>query len=221
MKSFFTKFSFSLFVLFLASNLAAKEITLYEQANDSSPATGKVDLSIGVIPIFTPKDSTWMKVADPRNGNVGWVKTNEIYEGGVPASVTFTQKITSDGKGQPHSYQIIEFGNQKNLNSQQVHDMMQKLQMQQQMMQRSMQKAVQDMIKSMNDLYHEEGSMFDYPHLPFVMPILVVPAKAPPKKENELPQAVKLLKLPSKITPPQPKSSNKEKTSAKKVSNGS
>ncbi len=76
----------------------ASSINLHEAPNDTSKVTGTVDLSAGIIPIYTPENSQWIKVADPRNGNTGWVKNSELKDSHGNA-ITFSQHV-SEGKGQ-------------------------------------------------------------------------------------------------------------------------
>jgi SH3-like domain-containing protein len=78
----------------------AKDINLYDQPDEKAKVIGTVDLSAGIIPILTPKEGSWIKVADPRNGNVGWIKSNEMNaDGGNPSAVTFTQRVINNGSG--------------------------------------------------------------------------------------------------------------------------
>lgn len=74
----------------------ANTINLHDQPMDQSKITGTVDLSTGIIPIYTPKDSQWTKVADPRNGNTGWIKNSELKDskGNI---ITFSQNVTDNG----------------------------------------------------------------------------------------------------------------------------
>lgn len=74
-------------------------VNLREQPTDLSKIIGTADLSAGVIPIYSPRNSQWIKIADPSNGNTGWIKSSELKDskGNV---ITFKQQISSGGSGQ-------------------------------------------------------------------------------------------------------------------------
>lgn len=160
-----------LLTLGYGSAALAKDINLYEQPQDKAKVVGTVDLTTGIIPIFTPEKGDWMKVGDPRNGNVGWVKSSELNNGGN-ATFTFTQKIMNDGKG-PQTYQVIQYGKPQKISGEQVQSMIQKMQTRQQAVQQDMQNAIQNMVKDMNTLYQQTwGSMGG---MPVIMPIVIMP----------------------------------------------
>jgi hypothetical protein len=155
----------------LSTAAMAKEVTMYDQPSVGSKVVGKADLAIGIIPIYTPKSSDWVKIADPRNGNVGWVKYSDMN---MPhTSFSFTQRYMSDdksgGKG-PITYQVI-YGEPPKLSAEQLQTL-QRMQSQQQMMQKSMQKLVQDMMKNANEMHQIVPGM----GAPMLVPVIVVPA---------------------------------------------
>lgn len=149
--------------LLLISNIAAAQsITLYEQPNQTSKVVGTADLATGIIPIFTPEtNKDWIKVADPRNGNVGWIKSSDIKDAkGSESSVTFTQKIINDGKPNNNTFHIIQFGNAPKLTNEQAQQMMQKFRTEQQQIQDSLQgamKNINELIKREWDLWNSQG----------------------------------------------------------------
>lgn len=176
---------------FLFSGIAnADEINLYDQPTTNAKAVGKVDLSKGIIPIFTSSDGTWMKVGDPRNGFVGWAKASDVKKGSANSSVfTFTQKIMNNGKN-ANSYQYIELGNAPSLTPEQA----EKFQRQQQTFQQAIQKNVQELIKDMHSIFQwqmpKEADM-----QPIPMPIVVFPIQ----QQNHTP-AVKQA-VPATVAP--------------------
>ncbi len=151
----------------------AKEIPLLQDPKSGSPTTGTADLSYGVIPIFTSKDGNWVKIGDPRNGNVGWVKSSEL-SGNDSTSVIFSHSISTGGKNT--NYQVFQFGTPSKLTPDQT-KALQKLEEQQAAARNALQKAWQDMMNS----WSMPG--------PILMPIIVVPqqspTQAPAKAPNE------------------------------------
>jgi hypothetical protein len=152
-----TIFTFLLLFLF-ASLTYAKEVNLYDQPKADAKVVATVDLAAGIIPIFTPKNSDWIKVADPKNGNVGWMKSSDMNNGSVSQStVTITQ---SDGKN-PATYQVIQLGQPQTLTPEQQ-AMAKKIQAQQEAIYQSLQKSMQNMINAFKDF-------------PVLMPVIVSP----------------------------------------------
>lgn len=153
------KYLFLILLIFFQTALA-KDINLYEQPKSDAKIVGSVDSEIGIIPIFTPKDVDWIKVGDPRNGNVGWVKKSDM--GGLNINLNI---IKTGKNGQ--SYQAIQYGGTQ-VNPQQLIDTMQQLQQQQ----NAMQNLINDMQKNMPK---------NWMNVPMIMPVLVVPEKNLPK----------------------------------------
>jgi hypothetical protein len=157
------KWLLTAFTLIFASVSSAKMLTLYDQPKTDAKTVSTIDSEAGIIPIFSPKNSEWIKVADPKNGNVGWIKSAELTAGNE-SGFSFSQKFISNGKG-PQSY-IIQFGTPKMLSPEESQAFAKRLQEQTQAIQKQTQKMMQDMYKNMDAL--------DMPY-PVVMPIIVMP----------------------------------------------
>lgn len=160
--------------LIISSTVFAKEINLYDQPQDGAKAIGKVDLIVGVIPIFTSKDEKWMKVGDPRNGNVGWIKSNDVSDGG-DASISYTQRVINTGKG-PTTYQLMQFGKPDNMTPEQSKAMMEQMQKQQEL-QKNVEKTIQSIVENVNTLYQQQKATSG--NAPMVMPIVILPGQKP------------------------------------------
>jgi hypothetical protein len=170
----FTVFS----LLSLNTLVFAKEINIYEQPKLDSKIVAKVDLAAGIIPIFAPKNSEWMKIADPKNGNVGWIQSSELKDAGA-ASYTFTQQVI-DGK--PETQQFIQYGAQpEKLNAEQE-KIMKNMQEQQQLIQQSLQKAYLEMMNAMQRLYQYNSGLVT--PTPMVTPMMKL---TPPAQKNATP----------------------------------
>lgn len=150
----------------LSVNVFAKTINLYEQPKTDAKVVSSVDLSAGIIPIYTPKEGKWVKVADPRNGNVGWVQSSDLSSG-ASSTFSFTQSI-SNGDKAPITYKFIQFGEPAQLTKEQKQDMMKEVQTQQKAIQQSIQTMMQEMDQQFNSHFHMM-------HEPFIMPVVVVP----------------------------------------------
>lgn len=161
---------------FLLTSFAfAKNIDLYDQPKKDAKIVGKIDTETGIIPIFTPKDTNWVKVADPRNGNVGWIQSNELNSTGN-TSFTFTQSIVNNGS--PTQNYMIQFGSPQKLTPEEAQAMFKKMEIRQQAIQKDMQDMMNTMFKN---------TQMTTP-MPVFVPVIMVPTQqsAAPKKAAEV-----------------------------------
>lgn len=143
MKKFFCyrhliSIGFAFIFLAVAPIVIAKTINLYEQPKADSKVVGNIDSSAGIVSIFTTSDGNWIKVGDPRNGNTGWIKSTDLSN----KNFNFNLIKTSDGM---HQYQVIQYGNTKPLNPEQVSNAIKQMELRQQIIQKDMQRMMQDM----------------------------------------------------------------------------
>lgn len=139
---------FFIFTLLLSGlNLAyGKIINLYDKPEINAKIVGTIDPAKGITVIFTPKNGAYMKVADPSNGNVGWIKHDDIKNGD---QVTFTHSIIQDGQG-AHSYQFVEYGSTAGAGAQAYPPQSQPQQMTPEQMKQI--KAIQDQTQAIQNL---------------------------------------------------------------------
>ena len=136
--------------LIFASLCFAKTINLYDQPKADAKVIGTVDSDKGIIPIFTPKEGQWIKVGNPSNGNVGWVKMSDLNAPpGAMTEFTFMQHMLNGDKNQQLTPEQIK-----------------QMQLQQQQIQESMKKMMQDMFKDMgnviNPIFDKENTKFSH-----------------------------------------------------------
>lgn len=131
-------------MLGISSVAMAKVVNLYDQPKVDSKVITTVETKNGVIVIYTPKDTEWVKVADPKNGNVGWVKSADL--GGVGMHVNVMQ--TGDGGT---GYQVIQYSGPTVLTKEQIATMTKQMQMRQQMIQQDMNKMVTDIYNNIRE----------------------------------------------------------------------
>lgn len=126
-----------------SSVVFAAEINLYAQPASDAKAVGKIDLTAGVIPIISSPDKVWVKVGDPRNGNVGWIKSSELSaQGGSSAGFSFTQEITNNGQsiGSP----LLKVGAPSSLTPEQK-ELIHKMDVQRKAVQQNIQNIMKDL----------------------------------------------------------------------------
>jgi hypothetical protein len=172
----------TLFALLLSNLSIAKTINLYDQPKDNAKIIGPIDTAEGMVPIFTPKDGDWMKVGNPKNGDVGWIKAKELSseDGSIATSLSITQETINTDKG-PKSYQIVKFGTPKPLTAEQNTAIIKQAQLRQLQLQASIQKMMQSFYKEMNDYYKSNPSVTVDPfnNFPMLMPVIVFPVAEP------------------------------------------
>jgi hypothetical protein len=147
----------------------ANAINLYDEPKDNSKVVGTIDLATGIMPIFTPANSSWTKVADPRNGNTGWVKNSELKDS-KGNSISFSQRVTDNGNG-GQSVQV-QYGSPA-MTPQQTQKMEMLLQQQQKAAQESvakMQEHVGQLMNQLKDVYSTQMQMMQKMGLPAVPP---------------------------------------------------
>lgn len=204
-KSIFSKLCIGLFISASCySHAFAAEVVLYEQPAANAKQVGKVDLSTGVIPIYTPEKSDWIKVADPRNGNVGWVKSSDVSStnhGGI----VFTQKIINNGQG-AKTYQFMEYANPMGRIQfkKPSPEAIKKWEARQRLMQQEMNHSMHEMMRNMNNLYRQQWEILNSSGFPMVEPIVVIPAPTTqPAPRSPYPTQGKEAKAPRSGEPAQ------------------
>lgn len=151
------------------TNAFAKVLNLYAEPKDNAKIVATIDSGLGIITIFTPKESEWIKVADPKNGNVGWIKSQDLNGG-----TQFSFKIMTKGDNNA-GYQIIE-SNMTPYQTTQLKGFIKEMRERQQKLQKDMQKLMDEMTADFNK---------NWMNFPMIMPVIVVPEKTtPPFKSN-------------------------------------
>lgn len=148
-----------------SASVFAKTINLYSEPKMDSKVTGAVNTENGVTIVYTPKSGEWIKIANPANGDVGWVKSSDLGGSG------YNMRVISTGDG-THSYSVYQVGgNAGQYNQQQMDKEMQQFEKQQRLMQ-----------MQMNQMVNE---MFNFPH-PLFVPVVIMPVTS---KEQKTPVA--------------------------------
>src|SRR5579885_1804616 len=151
----------------LTSTVFAKSLNLLDQPQQNAKVVASVDLSDGIIPIYSPKDGKWIKIADPKNGNVGWVKTSDLENAGS----TFSEFSFSEGPSNAKTYHVIQYGEPaRKLTPEQARAIVKEQEARYQAMQRSM----VSMMHEMNHMFEDEWMMS---HPPMFMPVVFVPVQ--------------------------------------------
>lgn len=138
MKRLLTSAIFAIFIL-LSVTTFAKTINLYSEPKTDSKTTGTVNTAKGVTIVYTPKSGEWIKVANPENGDVGWVKSGDL------GSDSYKMRITTSSDGS-RNYSIYQFGSGNNqYNQQQIEMQMRQFEHQRRLMRMQMAQMFSDL----------------------------------------------------------------------------
>lgn len=178
---FFLTLSISLFV-FNAYAEANKPVaaptptslSLYQQPDTKSPVVGSIPANQPIMPIFT--QGQWTKIADPSNGNVGWVSNDTLKQQGIPYTKIITQSL--NGPNQTGS-KTVEYMGPVPVNEQQMSEAMKKWQTQRNQIQSRFNQILQQNIKALDALSKEiQDPDFQFPMvIPVLQPVVVMPNK--------------------------------------------
>lgn len=93
--SYFRLTSFLFFILFFTSSQMsfANTLTLKENPNPNAAVVGQLNSNQKFILIYQPPHSTWIKIADPATGLVGWILQTDLsnLNGNTNITPTFTK----------------------------------------------------------------------------------------------------------------------------------
>lgn len=155
-------------VLFFAtiSNLTfAVTINIYEKPESDSKILTKMKSGEQLMPIFYTEKKDWVKVANPKNGDVGWAKVSELKGPVIITKINGTetrqQIITGEGdKKQPQIYNFIQYSGTQNLSTEDVKKMVKNMEEQNRKMEKSMHKMQEQMQREMLDMLKKFDKSF-------------------------------------------------------------
>jgi hypothetical protein len=182
--------------LFMGSVWAAG-IKLYSQPDTKAKVASEVPKGQRLIPIYqSPQHRGWLKVANPHDGSVGWMrllppKTKAPMAKPVkghmpidqpPVANQFSQRVvtTQEPGKAPQSYRVIEYSGPEKLSKQQLADVIARMEQRQQRLQ-------QDMRRMMDNMQRDFFS-FQPMALPTVEHVVVVPVAESTEKAAPLNQ---------------------------------
>jgi hypothetical protein len=171
-----------LFSAICTSLLFAKPVNLYEQPKTDSKVVATIDSASNMIPILSAPGGQWMKVGDPKNGNVGWLKLSDVTNskpGSMSTSSGFsmTEQTVPTSNG-PQTFRTIQFGNGDPMGTDKAQAILQRLQKQQAEIQGVTQKMYNEYYRDMNALMQSNPAAFANTPFPPFMPVIIIPAKS-------------------------------------------
>lgn len=150
---------------------ATNKVALYQQPDKKAAVVATVAPGAPIMPIFTQGE--WTKVADPSNGNVGWVSNDTLKQAQLPQLkiLTSTGKNANDNS----SYRVVQYSSgSSTVDDQQLARMMRAWQEQQVMLQRTLGQLIEQSAAGLNAV---AAQLREQPvQMPLVVPMVVMPA---------------------------------------------
>lgn len=179
MKKYFS--ALALMMVTVSVSVHAKSLELLSQPEAKSVTIATVQSGDKLIPIFMPEKSDWIKVADPKNGNVGWLKREDLGINSEPKIYEKRiEKESGDKKKGPYHHEVFEYKGTEKLSDEQVKSLFEKMEQQQARMHKAMWSMYESMMSQFSNFEHmipDVGHYFDHPHF------ILVPEDA--KNESE------------------------------------
>ena len=130
-----------------------------------------------LIPIFYTEKKDWVKVANPKSGDVGWAKVSEL-KGPIVITkingVETRQQIIADKKDdKPQVYSIIQYSGPQELKPEEAQKVVKDIEARNKKMNKAMHKMQRQMQENMRKMFQEfDESFYTFP---IIQPIIVVP----------------------------------------------
>lgn len=183
--------TFSLLFLFISSlayadiggiiQVQGKNIALYAEPTANAKTVANVTVGQQLIPVYQQKD--WVKVANPANGEIGWVKQNDLQQT-TPAlshqAVMQNYVITQQNGTDKKVFQIDAKGDVQALKDEQAETVIKQMTEQQQQMQEQFNKMMSNarqnylITQEIFNKFNQQMGM----QMPTMMPSIIVINKA-------------------------------------------
>lgn len=146
----------------LTTTLAfATTINMYEQPSTDSKLVASVTSDVPLRPIFYTEKKDWVKVGNPQNGDIGWIKTMEFKEvpGIIKINSSQIQQLVAGKDGKNKEYNIIQYSGPNELTPEDAKKAVQDMEKRNeqmkayaQKMQEEIQKSIQEAFKAFNNV---------------------------------------------------------------------
>lgn len=160
----------------------AATINIYEKSDPNSKIVTSVKTGDQLIPIFYTEKKDWIKVANPKNGEVGWVKADQLKGPTIVTQIngtTVQQQIINGKEKKPIMYGIIQYGGSTEdaeKFAKAAGEQYKKMKSAMEKMQIEMQKTFQEMSQNVDKVLS---------NLPIFQPVVVVPKNQQEKRDKK------------------------------------
>lgn len=164
--------------VFFTNAIFASDLSLYENPDVNSKVVTTLKSGSQLIPIYSPEKGEWVKVANPKDGTVGWVKSEDLKGPVITTKINDSgvqQTIITNKEKSPQIYEIIRFSGPNALSNEDAQKIAQAMEKRQQKMRESMNKMQESVQKMMQNMMQEIDANKDLFTFPIIQPIIVVP----------------------------------------------
>lgn len=166
------KYIVGLFVALFVVTSSAFAFNVYDKPENNAKVVMTLKADESVIPIFYTEKKDWVKIANPKNGDIGWVKASELKAPMVITKVTeggVQQQVVIDKDKEPNVYSVIQYSAPHEMTKEETQKMVKDFERRQNTMRESMKKMHDDMQKMMQDMFKDFDDMF--------VPVPITPEK--------------------------------------------
>jgi hypothetical protein len=172
------KYFLSLFFTFFIVTTFASGLDIYEKPEDGAKVMTTIKEGERVIPIFYTEKKDWVKVANPKNGDVGWAKANALQGPVVVTNIsdsTVQQQIVVGKEKEPRVYSVVQYSGPREMKPEEAKKMIKEYEERQQAVHASMQRMQEEMQQIMQNMFKDfDDAMFNFP---VIRPALVLDNK--------------------------------------------
>ena len=153
--------AYLLLAMLLTTTAFASSLTIYEKPDTASKAVASIDSDKQLIPIIYTDKKDWIKIANPKNGDVGWIEINKFKGPLVSTQVdgsSVKQEIIinkEDKNKKPIFYRIVQYSGSDQLDSKEAEKIIKDMEQHRKKMRQDFQKMQEDMQKSMQEMFKE------------------------------------------------------------------
>ena len=169
MKKIFTLISF--ICLFCMNTVFANDLNLYENPDAKAKVVTTLKSGEQIMPIYSPANSEWIKVANPKDGAVGWAKIADLKG---PVITVITSNGGDNSKGQQF-YQIQAFGGVQQIKPEEAEKMIKDIELRGQKMKESLLQMQSTMQKEIENMMKDISSNKNFLTFPIIQPVIIVP----------------------------------------------
>jgi hypothetical protein len=170
---------FSLFLVLLSVVTLAATLNVYEKPEEHAKIIASMKSGEQLMPIFYTEKRDWVKVANPKNGDVGWVKVGELKGPMIITKINGVetrQQIIADKNSKdqkPQVYSIIQYSGSQELKPEDAQKVVKDMEERSKKMNESMQRMQEHMQKNISEMFKElDRSFYTFP---IIQPIIVIP----------------------------------------------
>ena len=149
------------------------QLTLYKTPNKGAAVAAVVTDQRTLMPIYYKKNSAWVKLADTKNGNVGWAKIADLDKEALRFLRADRRRIgmRHHTRGVPATYRVIEYTTPEKINKKEAEKRLDAFEKKMQLHSRKMRLFMREMLRDMfedfsadfpamlSEFFDDEGDM--------------------------------------------------------------